>query len=134
MKNISYFDFKQLDIRIVEVIRAESIPHKNRILKLTVDIGSDETRTIVAGGAEFYSPEYINLVSIISMLRNSLSLLSSPFSDLTILLCASIISLAPLTTSSCDIKFSKNLSPGLYLLIHGRRPPIFEMQTLYSSV
>jgi len=57
MKNISYYDFKQLDIRIVEVIRAESIPHKNRIIKLTVDIGSDETRTIVAGGAEFYSPK-----------------------------------------------------------------------------
>ena len=45
MKNISYNDFKQLDIRIVEVIGAESIPHKNRILKLAVDIGSDETRT-----------------------------------------------------------------------------------------
>jgi len=57
MKNISYNDFKQLDMRIVEVIGAESIPHKNRILKLAVDIGSDETRTIVAGGAEFYSPE-----------------------------------------------------------------------------
>ncbi len=57
MKNISYNDFKQLDIRIVEVIGAESIPRKNRILKLSVDIGSDETRTIVAGGAEFYSPE-----------------------------------------------------------------------------
>jgi tRNA-binding protein len=57
MKNVSYINFKQLDIRIVEVIKAESIPQKNRILKLTVDIGSNETRTIVAGGAEFYSPE-----------------------------------------------------------------------------
>jgi tRNA-binding protein len=57
MKNISYSNFKQLDIRIVEVIRAEAIPHKNRILKLTVDIGSDEIRIIVAGGADFYSPE-----------------------------------------------------------------------------
>jgi len=57
MKIVSYNDFKQLDIRIVKVIRAESISHKNRILKLTVDVGSEETRTIVAGGAEFYSPE-----------------------------------------------------------------------------
>ena len=54
---VSYNYFKKLDIRVVKVIQAERIPNKNRILKLIIDIGSGETRTIIAGGAEFYSPK-----------------------------------------------------------------------------
>lgn len=57
MKIVSYDDFKKIDMRVVKVIQAERIPNKNRILKLTIDIGSGEPRTIIAGGAEFYSPK-----------------------------------------------------------------------------
>jgi len=57
MEMVSYNYFKKLDIRVVKVIQAERIPNKNRILKLIIDIGSGETRTIIAGGAEFYSPK-----------------------------------------------------------------------------
>jgi tRNA-binding protein len=70
MKTVSYNDFKQLDIRIVKVIKAESIPKKSKILKLVVDVGSDETRIIIAGGAEFFSPEqflgkkYVALINL----------------------------------------------------------------------
>lgn len=70
MKTVSYTEFKQLDIRIVKVIKAESIPKKSKILKLTVDVGSEQTRTIIAGGAEFYSPEqfvgrkYVALINL----------------------------------------------------------------------
>jgi len=57
MEVISYEDFKKLDIRVVKVMKAEPIQGKTKILKLTVDIGSGETRTMIAGGAEFYKPE-----------------------------------------------------------------------------
>ena len=70
MKTVSYNDFKQLDIRIVKVIKAEPIPKKSKILKLVVDVGSGETRIIIAGGAEFFSPEqflgkkYVALINL----------------------------------------------------------------------
>ena len=54
MADISYDDFKKVDIRIVKVIKAEQIPGKTKIVKLMMDIGSGETRTIIAGGAEYY--------------------------------------------------------------------------------
>lgn len=57
MDVVSYEDFKKLDIRVVRPVKAEPIIGKTRILKLTVDIGSGETRVMIAGGAEFYKPE-----------------------------------------------------------------------------
>ena len=57
MAVITYEEFKRLDIRVVQVIKADSIPGKTRILKLEIDIGGGETRTIIAGGAQFYKPE-----------------------------------------------------------------------------
>ncbi|MFX0201720.1 MAG: tRNA-binding protein [Candidatus Hodarchaeota archaeon] len=55
---ITYNEFMNLEIRVVEVIHAEPIPQRKRILKLTVQTGVGDNRTIVAGGAQFYSPEY----------------------------------------------------------------------------
>ena len=55
---ITYNEFANLDIRVVEVIHAEPIPQRKRILKLTVKTGIGKNRTVVAGGAQFYSPEY----------------------------------------------------------------------------
>jgi methionyl-tRNA synthetase len=40
--------FMKVDLRIARIIRAESIPEADKLLKLTVDIGN-ETRTIFAG-------------------------------------------------------------------------------------
>jgi len=57
MKTVSYEDFEKLEIRIVKILKSETIPGKTKILKLIVDIGSGESKTIVAGGGEFYEPE-----------------------------------------------------------------------------
>lgn len=91
MKTVSYAEFKQLDIRIVKVIKAKSIPKKSRILKLIVDVGSDETRTIIAGGAEFYLPEqfvgnkYVALINLeprkIAKIESQGMLLAAVFGD-----------------------------------------------------
>jgi methionine--tRNA ligase beta chain len=49
-------DFAKLDIRIGEIITAERVAGTDKLLKLTVNIGS-ETRQLVAGIAESYRPE-----------------------------------------------------------------------------
>jgi methionyl-tRNA synthetase len=55
---VAYEDFCRLDIRVGRVLAAEQVPKSNKLLKLKVDIG-DETRQIVAGMAQFTSPEEI---------------------------------------------------------------------------
>jgi methionyl-tRNA synthetase len=58
MKTIPFEEFCKLDIRTGKVISAEKVPKSNKLLKLRVDIG-DEIRQIVAGMAEFTTPEEI---------------------------------------------------------------------------
>lgn len=58
MHNISYEEFKKLDIRVVKVVKAENIPSKTRIMKLTIEISPSVTRSIIAGGAEYYEPSH----------------------------------------------------------------------------
>jgi len=48
MENISFEDFKKLDIRIGKIISAERVPDTDKLLKLVFDMG-DEERQVVAG-------------------------------------------------------------------------------------
>ena len=53
---ISFEDFGKADIRISTIVAAEKVAKTKKLLKLTVDTGVD-TREIVSGIAEYYSPE-----------------------------------------------------------------------------
>ena len=53
---ISYDEFNKMDIRIGKILSAEKVPNTDKLLKLIVDTGID-TRTIVAGIAEYFKPE-----------------------------------------------------------------------------
>lgn len=53
---ISIDDFMKAGLRVAEVKEAEKVKGSKRLLKLTVDLGA-ETRTLVAGIAEAYTPE-----------------------------------------------------------------------------
>jgi len=55
---ITIDDFKRLQIRIATVTAAEPVPKSTKLLKLTLDVGG-ETRTIVAGIAEDYTPDQL---------------------------------------------------------------------------
>lgn len=59
MSNISYDDFAKLDIRVAKIIETESIEGKSRILKGRVDLGNDDHRDVIIGGAQYYQPEDI---------------------------------------------------------------------------
>lgn len=66
---VSYDEFTNLDIRVVKVIHAELIPQKKRILKLTVETGLGDNRTVVAGGAQFYTPDFFIGKKIVALLN-----------------------------------------------------------------
>ena len=55
-ETIDFEDFAKVDLRIGRIVRAESIPEADKLLRLSVDIGA-ETRTIFAGIKSAYAPE-----------------------------------------------------------------------------
>jgi methionyl-tRNA synthetase len=55
---VSFDDFTKMDIRLGTIIAAEKVEKADKLLQLTVQTGID-TRTIVSGIAEHYSPEEI---------------------------------------------------------------------------
>ena len=53
---ITIDDFMKVELRVAKVLQAERVPKSNKLLKLLVDVGTEQ-RTIVAGIAEAYEPE-----------------------------------------------------------------------------
>ena len=54
---ITIDDFMKIDLKVAKVLEAERMPKSQRLLKLRVDAGEAEPRTILAGIAESYEPE-----------------------------------------------------------------------------
>ncbi|SMB80888.1 methionyl-tRNA synthetase [Pasteurella testudinis DSM 23072] len=55
-ETISIDDFAKIDLRVAKIVKAEAVPEANKLLKLTLDIGS-ETRQVFAGIKSAYKPE-----------------------------------------------------------------------------
>ncbi len=55
--DVSIDDFAKIDLRAAKVLTAERVPKADKLLKLTLDIGAGETRTVVSGIAPAYTPE-----------------------------------------------------------------------------
>ncbi|MCD4819147.1 MAG: methionine--tRNA ligase [Candidatus Cloacimonetes bacterium] len=53
---IEFDDFMKMELRIAEVIKAESIKKSKKLLKVVLKIGN-ETRQVIAGISQFYKPE-----------------------------------------------------------------------------
>jgi methionyl-tRNA synthetase len=56
---IDITDFTKVDLRVGEVLTAERIPKADKLLRLTVDIGEEKPRQILAGIAQYYEPEQL---------------------------------------------------------------------------
>jgi methionyl-tRNA synthetase len=54
---IAYDDFAKVDLRVGVVLTCEKVPKKDKLLRLTVDLGEAEPRTIVAGLALSFTPD-----------------------------------------------------------------------------
>ena len=53
---IAYDDFAKMDLRLGKVVACEEVKRSKKLLKLTVDIGSEQ-RTVVSGIKNWYKPE-----------------------------------------------------------------------------
>jgi methionyl-tRNA synthetase len=56
---IEITDFAKIDLRVGEVRSAERIPKADKLLLLSVDIGEEKPRQILAGIAQYYEPEQL---------------------------------------------------------------------------
>lgn len=56
MVEISFEEFKNLDMRVGKVLEVEEIPGSRNLYKLKVDFGSEQ-RQAVAGLKQYYKPE-----------------------------------------------------------------------------
>ncbi len=59
MTNVSYDDFAKLNIRVARVIETEPIEGKSRIIRGRIDLGNDDKRDVIIGGAQYYQPKDI---------------------------------------------------------------------------
>ncbi|GAB2775355.1 methionyl-tRNA synthetase [Hymenobacter luteus] len=55
--DVSFEQFQQMDLRIGTIVAAEKVAKTKKLLKLSVDLGFAEPRTIVSGIAEHFLPE-----------------------------------------------------------------------------
>jgi methionyl-tRNA synthetase len=56
--SITIDEFSRIDLRAAKVLSAERVPKSDKLLKLIVDLGSEQ-RTVVSGIADCYAPEQL---------------------------------------------------------------------------
>ncbi|WP_182866100.1 methionine--tRNA ligase [Stieleria mannarensis] len=68
---ITIDDFVKVDFRVARVLTAEHVPEANKLLKLTLGLGGDETRQVFAGIKAAYEPESLvgRLVVMVANLK-----------------------------------------------------------------
>ena len=68
---IDITDFTKVELRVGEVLTAERIPKADKLLLLSVDIGEEKPRQILAGIAQYYEPEKLigRKIAVVSNLK-----------------------------------------------------------------
>jgi len=56
---VDFDTFSKSDFRAVKVLECEAVPKSKKLLKFTLDDGTDEKRTILSGIHAFYEPEQL---------------------------------------------------------------------------
>ena len=57
LKEIEFDDFAKVELRVVKIVDCEPIKKAKKLLKLTLDDGTKEPRTVASGIAQWYKPE-----------------------------------------------------------------------------
>lgn len=57
MDNVSFSDWMKIEIRMGKILSAEKVEGADKLLKLSVDLGEEKPRQLVAGVAQNYTPE-----------------------------------------------------------------------------
>jgi len=68
---IDITDFTKVELRVGEVLTAERIPKADKLLLLSVDIGEEKPRQILAGIAQYYEPDKLvgRKIAVVSNLK-----------------------------------------------------------------
>ena len=67
---VDFETFSKCDFRVVKVKNCEAVPKSKKLLKFTLDDGTDKERTILSGIHAFYEPEDLmgkTLVAIVNL-------------------------------------------------------------------
>jgi len=62
---IDFNDFQKVVLKVGQILEVEEIPKAKKLYKLTVDLGEENPRTIVAGIKPFYTPEELKNKKVI---------------------------------------------------------------------
>jgi len=54
---INIEDFKKLELKLGQILSVEKVPDTDKLLKLSVDMGEEQPRTIVSGISEYFPDE-----------------------------------------------------------------------------
>ena len=63
-EKVSFNDFMKLDLRTAKILEVEDIEGKDKLYKITIEVGK-EKRTLIAGLKEYYSKEELQGKTII---------------------------------------------------------------------
>ena len=56
-ENMDFEDFMKVDMTVVKVLTCEAVPKSKKLLKFTLNDGSETERQILSGIAQYYKPE-----------------------------------------------------------------------------
>lgn len=69
MTNITYDDWKRVDLRVAKIITAEKVPDRDRLYKLKVDIGQEQPIQILSAIVPYYTVEELTGKLIVIVLN-----------------------------------------------------------------
>lgn len=55
--NVTIQDFLKADIRVAKIVSCDMVPGADKLLKLTLDVGSGVLKTVFSGIKQHYTPE-----------------------------------------------------------------------------
>lgn len=69
-ERVDFDTFSKSDLRAVKIVNCEEVPKSSKLLKFTLDDGTNDERIILSGIKEFYSPEELigkNVIAILNL-------------------------------------------------------------------
>ncbi|MCK4394587.1 tRNA-binding protein [Candidatus Bipolaricaulota bacterium] len=87
MENISFDDWKKLQIRVGKILEVQRVPKTDKLYRLQVDIGADDPMQIVTSLVPYYSKEELVHQTIIVLVNLQPACFAGEISE-GMLLCA----------------------------------------------
>ena len=101
LPEIGYDDFSKLDLRLAKVIACEEVPKSKKLLKFTLDLGTEQ-RTVLSGIKKWFSPDQLVGKTVV-VVANLAPKMMCGIESHGMILCASDagdVNLSPLTVMS----------------------------------